>query len=202
MESERRHLRNYLLDHKYQLRYTVIMAVISALLTSGLGYVWYKQVRETSQTIEVKALGSMSESEVQTLEREIQRQDFQRLLVLVAFGVAFIIVVTGYGIVLTHKVAGPLFKMTRYMQDMREGKLAPISDIRKGDHLHDFFGVFRDLHAALRSREQREVELLGQAIQTAERHVESVGDAAPAELRRSLDTLRELRVAKERSLQG
>ena len=35
------------------------MVLISSLLVGGLGYIWYSQMRETSKSIEVKALVNM-----------------------------------------------------------------------------------------------------------------------------------------------
>ncbi len=138
----RRQLRNYLLDRRYQLRYTLMMVVITTLLTSGLGYIWYQQMRETSRAIEPRALASLNEKAVQQIKDEMATQDRLRLLVLVGFGFLFAVAVAGYGIVLTHKVAGPLFKIGRYMMSIKEGKLGSVYDLRRGDHLHEFFDGF------------------------------------------------------------
>jgi hypothetical protein len=197
---KRRSWRNYLLNYKLQLRYTAIMVAISAVLTVGLGYVWYGQVRETSKVIEVQALGTMTEVQVERLDDEIRRQDTQRLLVLVAFGVLLAVALAAYGIVLTHKVAGPLFKMARYMAAVKDGNLGPIGDIRKGDHLHEFFDAYREMHQALRERSEREGTLLGEAIRLVERYVTRTKGEEPEELARAVEKLRALRDQKDDDL--
>lgn len=164
MASNRRSMRNFLLDRKYQLRYTAIMVLLTALLMTGLGVIWYGQMREASKIIEVRALASMTEEEAQVLGDEMRLQDRHRLLALVGVGALLVLVVTGYGIVLTHKVAGPLYKISLYMAKVRDGDLGPIGGIRKGDHLHAFFSSFQEMHEALREDRQRDVERLDGAI--------------------------------------
>lgn len=169
-KGHRRRIRNLLLDRKLQLRYTLIMVTLSSLLTAGLGYIWYSQMRETSMTVEVKALGAMSvdSAEIQHLRQEMKAQDNLRLLALVGFGVLFALVLAMYGIVLTHKIAGPLHKITGYMSDIADGDLKEIWNLRKGDQLQEFFREFRIMHSALRDREQQDLAALDRVIEAAE----------------------------------
>jgi len=200
MSDHRRHLRNYLLDRKYQLRYTLIMVFISSLLTTGLGYFWYQQMRVTSRSIEVRALATMSDEDVQRIKDDMASQDRMRLFVLVGFGVVLAFAVAGGGIVLTHKVAGPLYKITRHMQDVKEGNLKPIYDLRKGDQLHEFFQSFKEMHSALRKMLEDEVKTLDQVIASTERHLTQAGPQGGGELSRYLDELRAMRDRKNASL--
>jgi hypothetical protein len=201
-EAHKRRLRNYLLNRSYQLRYTLIMVVLSSLLTAGLGYVWYQQMRVTSRTIEVKALATLSDEDVQAIKDDMASQDRLRLLVLVGFGVLFAAIVAGYGIMLTHKVAGPLYKMSLDMDKVRDGKLGPLYDLRKGDHLLDFFETFKQMHTALRKETESEVSTLDAAIASTERHLAQAGPQGTGEVARHLDALRALRDRKTASLKG
>ncbi len=198
----KRHIRNYLLDRKLQLRYTLMMVLLSSVLTAGLGYFWYDQMRTTSRTIEVRALATMSDEDVERIKSEMATQDQMRLVVLVGFGVLFAFMVAGYGIVLTHKVAGPLFKISRYMNDMREGKLGEVYDLRKGDQLRDFYETFKQMHIALRKQAEAEVSTLDEVIASTERHLAQAGPQAGGELARYLDSLREMRDRKTQSLKA
>jgi len=201
-DPHKRRLRNYLLNRNYQLRYTLIMVVISSLLTAGLGYVWYQQMRVTSRTIEVKALASLSDEDVQAIKDDMASQDRLRLLVLVGFGLVFAFVVAGYSIILTHKVAGPLYKITLYMNQVRDGKLGPVYDLRKGDHLQDFFDSFKQMHTALRKQAESEASALEEVIASTERHIAQAGPQGTGEVARQLDSLRSMRDRKTASLGG
>jgi hypothetical protein len=74
------------------------------------------------------------------------------------------VVLAAYGIVLTHKVAGPLFKITGHLDKMRDGKLGVVYNLRKGDQLVDFFDHFKSAHDALRARTQEDIALIDRAL--------------------------------------
>jgi len=71
------------------------------------------------------------------------------------------------GILVTHKVAGPIFKMKRQIREVGEGHLRIPNKLRKGDEL-EFFGAFETMVINLRSRQQGEIDKLDQAIKTLE----------------------------------
>jgi nitrogen fixation/metabolism regulation signal transduction histidine kinase len=81
------------------------------------------------------------------------------LLMIVLLGLA--------GIVITHKVAGPIFKMKRLLREVGEGKLVVPGRLRKGDELVEFFDVFATMVEKLRVRQEKEIELLDAAIAQA-----------------------------------
>jgi nitrogen fixation/metabolism regulation signal transduction histidine kinase len=199
-QGHRRRIRNYLLDPKLQLRYTLMMVTLSSLLTAGLGYIWYRQMRETSMTVEVKALASMDvdAAEIQQLRKEMKAQDNLRLLALVGFGLLFALVLAGGGIILTHKIAGPLYKIGRHMGDLKNGDLKEIWNLRKGDQLQEFFGEFKEMHTALREREQDELDTLNQVIESAEAELTRIkSEGQLVDMDQQLAALRELRDQKE-----
>jgi nitrogen fixation/metabolism regulation signal transduction histidine kinase len=96
------------------------------------------------------------------------------ILTLLVLGVGFA------GIIVTHRVAGPIFKMKRQIRDLGEGSLRVPSPLRKGDELVDFFDAFRGAVMSLRDNQQKEIALLDQAIE----NLKSKSDEADlAELR-------------------
>ena len=48
-----------------------------------------------------------------------------------------------YLVVMTHKVAGPLYKVALYFDKMADGRLGQVWPLRKGDMLVDFYESFR-----------------------------------------------------------
>jgi len=204
-EVHRRRIRNYLLDSKLQLRYATAMVLLSSLLTAGLGYIWYRQMRETSMTVEVKALASMDVDgqEIQQLRQEMKSQDNLRLMALVGFGLLFAMVLMGYGIVLTHKIAGPLFKVGKYMTEVKEGRIGPVYNLRKGDQLQEFFEVYKEMHIALRHREEEELKAVNQVLETTESQLARAKESgANLEMDQALAALRELRDQKAERIKG
>jgi methyl-accepting chemotaxis protein len=96
----------------------------------------------------------------------------QRELVggLVAILSVLVIAVGAVGIVFTHKVAGPIFKMKRLLRQVGEGKLVVRERLRKGDELQHFFEVFEAMVNALRQHQEGE-------IAKVDRILEKLGDA-------------------------
>ena len=86
----------------------------------------------------------------QQLVAQFAHDDRMLMVTLIAFGFILSVVLAAYGIVLTHKVAGPLFKITNHLDKIRDGKLGVVYNLRKGDQLVDFFEHFKGAHDALR----------------------------------------------------
>ena len=113
------------------------------------------------------------------------------LYVLIATGLLLIAALAIYGIKTTHKVAGPLYKVTLYFQKMRDGRYDKVWPLRKGDQLVAFYDHFRQAHAGVVKLEQDDVERIRALLDAAE----SAGlagkspevDAAIAELKAALE---------------
>lgn len=190
---QRRQLRNFLLDRKVQLRITVIMVLITAVLTAGLGYFWYAEMRKASDVIRVNAMATLGDAATKQLESELAGQDRLRLLLLVGFASLLALLIAGYGIVMTHKLAGPLFKMTRHMSDIERNRIYQLWDLRKGDQLQDFFAAFKAMHGALRKRVEDDMLLLNQLVSAIERGDDLAKQLAPIKeaLQQKGDSLRD-----------
>jgi nitrogen fixation/metabolism regulation signal transduction histidine kinase len=61
------------------------------------------------------------------------------------------------GIVFTHKIAGPIFKMKRLLREVGEGKLVLREKLRKGDELQHFFEAFEKMVEDMRRHQQGEI---------------------------------------------
>lgn len=77
---------------------------------------------------------------------------------------ALVLVIGLAGIVVTHRVAGPVFKMKRQLKEVGDGHLRVPSPLRRGDELVDFFEAFRDMVIHLRERQQSELDKLDNAL--------------------------------------
>jgi nitrogen fixation/metabolism regulation signal transduction histidine kinase len=107
--------------------------------------------------------------ETQAAQLKTQAADLQKqqrnmfgalvlLLSLLVVGIGFA------GIVVTHRVAGPIFKMKKQLKDVAEGHLTIPGRLRKGDELVDFFDAFIHMVQSLRARQENEIALLDKSI--------------------------------------
>lgn len=165
-QGYKRSLRNYLLNSGYQLRFTGVIVVIAAVLTGGLGFFVMHKAHEASRLVSVRAMDPTDEL-AQQLAAQFAANDRILLFILIAFGFVLSLVLAAYGIVLTHKVAGPLFKITTHLDKIRDGKLGVVYNLRKGDQLVDFFEHFKGAHDALRKRTEEDIALIDKALAVA-----------------------------------
>jgi len=157
-----RKLSNYLLDKNLQLRYILLVTILSALISGALGYMIYDQRRTASESIE-RDLQALTQADASRQEFEdhvagVLAADDQALVYkMIAVGFGLVIILSAYLVIMTHKVAGPLFKVSSYFDQMAEGRLGTVTPLRRGDMLQDFFGNFREMHEAVRKRAQTDV---------------------------------------------
>jgi len=189
--KQRRKIRNYLIDRKVQLKITVVMVVLSSLLTGVLGFFWYNEIRKASAVIRINAISTLGSEAARRLGDELASADKQRLLVLVGYALALALLIAAYGIVMTHRIAGPLYKITRHFNDIEAGRLYKLWGLRKGDQLQDFFAAFEGMNNALRQRVEADMLLLNEVIAAIDRG-DDLADKVPK--------LREAVVAKGDSL--
>ncbi len=115
------------------------------------------------------------------------------LWVLIASGLLLGIGLAFYGIKMTHKVAGPLFKITLYLNKMRDGRLDKVWNLRKGDQLVDFYEHFKTAHAGVVELEKDDIAQLKGVIAAAE--------AAGAGEHAAVVEMREILARKEKAIE-
>lgn len=86
------------------------------------------------------------------------------LWTLVGVLTVLVVAIGAAGIVVTHKVAGPIFKMKRQLRDVAQGSLRLPSGLRRGDELIEFHDAFRGMVAHLREEREKHIEILDAAL--------------------------------------
>jgi methyl-accepting chemotaxis protein len=132
----------------------------------------------------------------ETIAREHR---FFTIVLISALVLLFVAVGLG-GIVVTHRIAGPIFKMRRLLRELGEGYLRMPTPLRKGDDLQDFFEEFARTVDRLRERKTGELDQLNRILSGLE---EVPGDArSPAAVTaiQGLRTLREQMSASVRTI--
>jgi methyl-accepting chemotaxis protein len=160
----KRKLSNYLLDKRLQLRYVLFVTILSGIIAGALGYLIYSQSATASDSI-ARAMDDPLFAEVkQTAIAELHSEDRILVYKMIGLGIGLIVILSAYLVIMTHKVAGPLYKVSMYFDRMAAGRLGNVTALRKGDMLQDFFGNFREMHEAVRKRMQTDVITLEGAV--------------------------------------
>src|SRR5207237_589082 len=130
------------INRRFQLKYTLIVVFLAAVIATVLGILLLRTVSENTQL----ALGVRAAMEDQAglsqAEKALVEHDREVMLYLVACLVGLVLAITLLGIFVTHKVAGPLFVMTRYLNNIKNDNLRDVRNLRKGDDLVEFFETF------------------------------------------------------------
>jgi nitrogen fixation/metabolism regulation signal transduction histidine kinase len=119
-----------------------------------------------------------------------ERQQTMFTALFVALGL-LVVGIGVVGIVVTHKVAGPIYKMKRQIKELGNGKFKLPGKLRKGDELVDFFETFEHTVQNLRAHQQEEIEKLDRAIAR-------LAESAPED---AMKPLRELRADMQSALE-
>lgn len=251
-----RSAKNYLLDRRFQLKYTGFLVAIAVALSGGLGALLWRtsdrvieqsresvrqgqaavqqgqetvkggealvaESRKVRQVVEMTAETCYRDypevrkqfsadaardeeklkAEQDRLKREaealaaravdlelqaglLETQQRRVLFGLVAGLVLFVIALGVAGIVFTHKVAGPIFKMKRLLREVGGGRLVLREKLRKGDELQHFFEAFEQMVAELRGRREKEITHLDEVLLKLEQSAAKDGAEAIERLRK------------------
>jgi len=192
----KRSFKNYLIDSKFQLKYTGFILIAAVTISAVLGvFLWQTSaevVAESQKVVEqskkvsdvvkmsikddygdnptlAKAFSdeaAQQDKKIQDQQDALVRQQRTMLFTLVGALAVMVFVIGVLGIYFTHKVAGPIYKMKLLLNQVADGKLKVNAKLRKGDELQDFFDVFANMVDNLRARRAAEVAWLDSALES------------------------------------
>ena len=158
------------------------------------------QLTPEAQEEEAKAKAlHLARCERQKQELNHINDGYERIrMVLIIVGLFLVIGLTLFGIKMTHRVAGPLYKVTLYFDKLRKGVYDQVYSLRKGDQLVEFYEHFKAAHAGIRSMEEKDIEVLRDLIAAADEA--DLKDRSP-DIAKQLDEMRAALKRKEESLE-
>lgn len=146
--------RRYLVDRGFQLKYALLMAAAGLVVAAVFG-LWLHQVHAQATALlspgpEVRAL--------------VEKSD--RLLLAAFGGIALLLAAALglLGVVITHRVAGPVFVMGHYLSVLAEGRFPRMRTLRRSDELKAFFRTFIQSVELMKVREARHAMVLEDAV--------------------------------------
>lgn len=171
----KRKVRNFLLDTRFQLKYTLFVVGVSVAIFSGLGSLYWTELRastklmeinqEVSKVLDAKGLAeeidphSLKEFELEMLP-EVRMRDVRAVCMLLAAVSGLVLLLAAAGIYMTHKVAGPLYALGSFMQAACQGNWKMIRPFRKGDEFIWLSDQFQQLAQSIKERHRFEHDAL------------------------------------------
>ena len=187
---KQRRLKNYLLDRRFQLKYTGMVLLVTVAVAGVLGYLVYDFSRGQTEalTAHIAAQPDLDAATAADLERFAQQED-RKIRNAIVGGVALLTLALGLtGILVTHRVVGPAYRMKRLFEHVGEGHLRVTTGIRKGDELQDLYRSFAQMVDSLREQRSEDLDRLERTLLNMEKA--GVQSTYTAELRALLDRLR------------
>jgi len=209
MGHPQRRTQSYLLDPRFQLKWTSYLVVVVLLVMTALGIVIARTADDAanSATIAVQqarkaaeeskansilarqsvmiaapemaqvmdeSLAELDKKEKSNLE-DIERRHDEVVaakknvrMLLGGAGVALLLLLIAMGIVITHRIVGPVHKMKRLLRRVSTGRLMIEERLRKGDELEDLFDTFLQMTYSLRAMQRARLSTLEGTIKRAE----------------------------------
>ena len=189
-DKTQRRMRNYLIDRRFQLKYTGMVLLVTVTVAGGLGYLAYgfSQGQTEALTAQIMAQPDLAADTASDLEEFAQQED-RKIRNAILAGVLLLTLALGLmGIIVTHRVVGPAYRMRRLFEHVGEGKFEVTTGIRKGDELQELFHSFADMVESLRDQRAEEIEQLEETLIKMESA--GVQSAYITELRAVLERIR------------
>lgn len=202
----------YLLDPRFQLKWTGYLVVVVLAVMTSLGVLIARMASRASDTAEVavaqaeKAFkesqvnnilargvvaradpdnatlaGVMNEqldeveakqeknlADVRRLQEDIGRDRRELRLMIGGAGLALLVLLGLMGIVITHRIVGPVYKLKRLLRRVSTGRLVIDERLRRGDELEDLFETFLQMTYSLRAMQNARLATLETTLRRAE----------------------------------
>jgi nitrogen fixation/metabolism regulation signal transduction histidine kinase len=141
-----RKFKNYLINPKQQLRYSLYFIASGFALTGIMITLIFLKLRKVSDTIAKSgALDLASQAKLNELIFDVT------WISLLAFGV-FCLIIVAYSIIITHRIAGPQVAILAYISELRNGNLDAKRTLRKYDELHPIMDALQDFAEDLKTK--------------------------------------------------
>ena len=165
--AHNRKLQNYLIDRAFQLRWVGAVIFLTVLLVGVFGgYIVYSELH-TSEAV-AKNLQNFYEPETAAeIAEAFQVEDNGIMWGLLATGLGLILSLAGVGILVTHKVAGPMVGLKFSLDSVARGHYNRIRGFRQGDAFPAVSQSLLAMGAALREREQSEIQRLENVLESS-----------------------------------
>ncbi|MGI5860741.1 MAG: hypothetical protein ACOX6T_01650 [Myxococcales bacterium] len=142
--------RQYLIDRAFQLKYTIILVVVGAAISLLFGAMMYQAHVEATQMMDLP----------DRFREAVAERDSALLWLVMAIAVVMAVALGLFGVLVTHRVAGPIYVFSHYLRVLGEGRFPKLRPLRKNDELKGFYEIFHEAVLSMREREKANGEQL------------------------------------------
>lgn len=151
-----------IVDKAFQFKYTAMIVLIVVLISAGLGYLLLQSYLEMNRIMDV-ALASFAGLG----EKASEGTALHVFYISVSFLVLEVLALGTMGLIITHRVCGPVFVLHGHLLTMRDGQYPATRRLRPKDEFRATFELFTTVVESLRKRDADEMEKLDRIIVSA-----------------------------------
>ena len=172
-----------IVDKAFQWKYASLVAAMGMALVAGMGLLLYASHVENTSLLLLE--------QNPDLLLEVQAAD-RLFLLLLSVGIIVIgIVLLMVGLLITHRMSGPLYLARRYLSLISQGGYPEVRDLRRSDEFKDFFDTLSRTVNHLRIRDTEHLRELEEALSLLRRQEEGLSPEVREKLVESLEQVRD-----------
>jgi len=155
--------RTYLIDRGFQVKYSAMLGVVAAGVSGLFGGMMFLAQGQAKAGFDSYFLrfGTKMPDE---LQQQLSEIDTTLWMLLAATVVLMAVALSLFGVLVTHRVAGPVHVMSHYISVLAKGRYPMMRPLRKADELKGFFERFSQAVEALRQRDSGEADQLDDVL--------------------------------------
>jgi hypothetical protein len=134
-----------IVDARFQWKYTLIITALGVGTSSVMGYFLYNAHVQNTRLLDLDGNA--------LLQEQVMRGDQIFLLYLIVLVVVMAVALAFWGLIVTHRISGPLHILGRYLSVLADGRYPDLRPLRKRDELQDFFTTFEEAVQSLKARD-------------------------------------------------
>lgn len=171
-----RRLRNYLLEPRFQLKYTAMVVSVTVVVAAVLGYYAYQYSKGQTELFTMQQIenlvgkgGAPDKQFIEDQQAYARAADRDVLLAILGGIGVLALALAGTGIIVTHRLVGPAYKLKMLLRRVGDGHMKIQGGLRKHDELHDVFETFQRMVDGLRADRMRDISEIEAAMEIATR---------------------------------
>jgi len=142
-------------DARFQWKYTLLVTALGVGVSAIMGGFLYRAHAQSTRLLDISP----------KLQEQALLNDQIFLLMVIVSVIAMGIVLALWGLVITHRISGPLYIVARYLDVMADGAYPDVRPLRKKDELQEFFASFEEAVNAMRHRDMINLKDLDAALE-------------------------------------
>lgn len=141
----------YIVDPKFQIKFSLLLCFVVFI---SIALFFHPLISGVLDNLAIK---------YPQVSTEVNALKDQSIKLLILWEIAFILITFVSCIIMTHRIAGPVYKLKRYLMNIRNGVIDGKLEFRAGDYLHDLADEVNLTVDSIQSRFQQDSVYISEA---------------------------------------